>query len=68
MLTKPIAIRLYEKLANAPKGWFKTNEGRRLVAKSIRHVRKLEGREEADLLRNMLTALEAAQLAQGFEK
>lgn len=54
MVTKPIACKLYSKLASAPAEWFKTEEGKRLAAKSIALVKEKEGEEEAKTLENLL--------------
>lgn len=39
-----------QRFANSPAGWIESEEGRRLRAKSLRHVRKVEGRKVAKRL------------------
>lgn len=61
MLTKPNAKVLYSKLATAPAGWFHTREGSRL----LKHVLETEGKEEADILRNLLDLCAAMDKVHG---
>ena len=39
-----------QRFANASSAWLMSKEGRRLRAKSLRHVRRVEGREAAKRL------------------
>ena len=65
MLTKPVAMALYRKLAYAPQGWLASNDGQRLLQKSIAHVRAIEGDSEADTFENLLTVAEVLDSVAG---
>lgn len=60
MLTKRNAKGLYTALCRAPAGWYESPEGRRIIAKVLRQVRRLDGREEARILRDLLTVARTA--------
>jgi uroporphyrinogen-III decarboxylase len=59
MLTHPIALALYRKLAAAPAGWFKTADGKALVAEATAHVKARCGEDEAKIFSDLLTVAEA---------
>lgn len=54
MLTKPNALALHQKLCSYPASVLSTKQGRHLIAKAIVLVRKIEGVEEARILRDLL--------------
>ena len=56
----PTTVALYEKLIGLPVEWFRSPDGRRLLAKSLRLVRRVAGRAEAvDLRDNLYLAVGA---------
>ena len=56
MVTTPIALVIYTRLITAPQEWFDSPDGRRLLAKSLWHIRQHEGRQAARDLRDTLYA------------
>jgi hypothetical protein len=58
MLTTKIAGMLYTKLCKAPPEWFRSKEGKALVAKATDLVREKCGDAEAETFANLLTLAE----------
>ncbi len=55
MLTKPVALRLWQKIASCSAEWIMSAEGKRLCEDAVNLVRQVEGKEEADILRDLIT-------------
>lgn len=51
----PITRSVWEALGRASSAWLRSNEGRQWIARSLWHVRRVAGRNDARMLRDLIT-------------
>lgn len=59
MLTKPIAIQCFQRMARIPSTYLRDKDARKLLAKTVRFIRAREGSSEARLFLALLRVSEA---------
>lgn len=59
MLTKPIAIQCFNRMARIPSTYLRDRDARKLLAKTVRFIRTKEGREEAQIFLSLLRVSES---------
>jgi hypothetical protein len=58
MLTQPIAIACFQRMARIPSTYLRDNDARKLLAKTVRFIRKREGSSEARMFMQLMRVSE----------
>ena len=58
MLTQPIAMACFDRMARIPATYLRDRDARRLLAKTVRFIRAREGRSEAQCFLALLRVAE----------
>jgi len=58
MLTKPIAMKCFDRMARIPSTYLRDRDARKMLAKTVRFIRLREGREEAQTFLMLLRVSE----------
>lgn len=58
MITKPIALACYDRMARIPATYLRDRDARKVLAKTVRFIRAREGREEAQTFMKLMRVCE----------